>query len=180
MDYCGFEERGGSVGVVLEELGGAAGSGSRPCEVEAAVERGGLVVPGPLDGFDGEFGDVEFGVTLFVDDVLGGGEAHLLQLVAGGFEGVDLGGGELVGGGFVPVGSAVFESVEGEADGLDFLLPVVARGEGDALHDSPELVILRRCRRGRRLRRCRWSGCRLRRRSCRSLREWCSCGLRWE
>ena len=47
--------------------------------------------------------------------MLGGGEAHLLQRVAGGFEGVDLGGGELVGGGFVPVGGAVLEGVEGEA-----------------------------------------------------------------
>ena len=84
---------------------GALPDGRRPSEVEAAVEGGGLVVPGPLDGFDGEFGDVEFGVTLFVDDVLGGGEAHLLELVAGGFEGVDFGGGELVGGGFVPVGA---------------------------------------------------------------------------
>ena len=128
LDYGGFEERGRGVGVVLEELGGLAGLGAGPCEVEAAVEGGGLVVPGPLDGFDGEGGDVEFGVTLFVDDVLGGGEAHLLKGVAGGFEGVDLGGGELVGGGFVPVGGAVFEGVEGEADGLDFLLPVVARG----------------------------------------------------
>ncbi|WP_433967611.1 hypothetical protein [Tunturiibacter gelidiferens] len=49
-----------------------------------------------------------------------------MQLVAGGLEGVDLGGGEAVGGGLVPVGRAVFEGVEGEADGLDFLLPDVA------------------------------------------------------
>ena len=110
---------------------------SGPAEVEAAVEGGRLVVPGPLDGGDGDGGDVEFGVALFVDDVLGGGEAHLLQGVAGGFEGVDLGGGELVGGGLVPVGGAIFEGVEGEAHGLDFLLPVFAGGEGDALHYSP-------------------------------------------
>ena len=69
--------------------------------------------------------------------MLGGGEAHLLQGVAGGFEGVDLGGGELVDGRLVPVGGAVFESVEGEACGLDGLLPVLAGGEGDALHYSP-------------------------------------------
>ena len=88
----------------------------------------------PLRFHDLVRGDVEFAVTFFVDDVLGGGEAHLLEGVAGGFEGVDLGGGELVGGGLVPVGEAVFEGVEGQADGLDFLLPVFARGEGDALH----------------------------------------------
>ena len=58
-------------------------------------------------------------------------------MIAGGFEGVDLGGGELVGGGLVPVGRAVVERVEGEALGLDGLLPVLAWGEGDALHDSP-------------------------------------------
>ncbi len=69
--------------------------------------------------------------------MLGGGEAHLLQGVAGGFEGVDLGGGELVGGGLVPVGLAVFEGVEGEAGGFDLLLPVSSWGEGDALHYSP-------------------------------------------
>ncbi len=131
LDDGGFEERGGGVGVVLEELGGVAGLGACPCHVEAAVEGGGLVVPGPFDGFDGGGGDVEFGVAFFVDDVLGGGEAHLLKGVSGGFEGVDFGGGELVGGGFVPVGAVHFGDVggvEGEADGLDFLLPVVARG----------------------------------------------------
>ena len=80
LDDGGFEERGGGVGVVLEELGGGAALRACPCDVEAAVEGGGLVVPGPLDGFDGEGGDVEFGVTFFVDDVLGGGEAHLLEL----------------------------------------------------------------------------------------------------
>ena len=85
-------------------------------------------------------GDVEFGVTLFVDDVLGGGETHLLELVAGGFEGVDLGGGELVGGGLVPVGAVHLGDVGGvedEALGFDGALPVGAWGEGDALHYSP-------------------------------------------
>ena len=118
-------------------LGALPDCASGPCDVEAAVEGGRLVVPGPLDGVDGDGGDVEFGVTLLVDDVLGGGEAHLLERVAGGFEGVDFGGGELVGGGLVPVGAVHLGDVggvEGEADGLDFLLPVVARGEGDALH----------------------------------------------
>ncbi len=143
LDDGGFEERGGGVGVVLEEFGGFAGLCACPAYVEAAVEGGWLVVPGPLDGGDGGFGDVEFGVTLFVDDVLGGGEAHLLQLVACGFEGVDLGGGELVGGGLVPVGRAVFEGVEGEALGFDGLLPVFAWGEGDALHYSPALPLPR-------------------------------------
>src|SRR6202012_5861357 len=103
-------------------------------DVEAAVERGWLVVPGPLDGFDGVGGDVELSVAFFVDDVLGRGEAHLLKLIACGFQGVDLGGGELVGGGFIPVGGAVFEGVEGEALRLDGLLPGVAWGESDALH----------------------------------------------
>ncbi len=55
---------------------------------------------------------------------------HLLKLVAGGFEGVDFGGGEVVSGGLVPVGCAVFERVKGEADGLDFLLPGFAWGKG--------------------------------------------------
>ena len=79
LDDGGFEERGGGVGVVLEEFGCVAGFCAGPADVEAAVEGRGLVVPGPLDGFDGGGGDVEFGVTLLVDDVLGGGEAHLLK-----------------------------------------------------------------------------------------------------
>ncbi len=66
--------------------------GTGPCDVKAAVESGGFIVPGPLDGFNGEVGDVEFGVTFLVDDVLGCGEAHLLKRVTGGFEGVDFGG----------------------------------------------------------------------------------------
>ena len=105
-----------------------------PCDVEAAVEGGRLGVPGPFDGGDGLGGDVQLGVAFLVDDVLGGGEAHLLQRVAGGFEGVDLGGGELVGCGLVPVGGAVFESVEDEALRFDFLLPGFSWGEGDSLH----------------------------------------------
>ncbi len=42
---------------------------------------------------------------------------------------------ELIGGGFVPVGGAVFEGVEDEALGLDGLLPVLAGvgGRGAAL-----------------------------------------------
>ena len=63
LDDGGFEEGGGGVGVVLEELGRLAAGGAGPADVEAAVEGRRLVVPGPLDGFDGEFGDVEFGVT---------------------------------------------------------------------------------------------------------------------
>ncbi len=72
--------------------------------------------------------------------MLGGGEAHLLKRVAGGFEGVDLGGGELVGGGLVPVGAVHLGDVGGvedEALGFDVVLPIGARGEGDALHYSP-------------------------------------------
>ena len=111
-------------------------------EIEAAIERWRLVVPCPLDRFDGEVGDVELCVAALVDDVLRGGEAHLLQLVARGFKGVDLGGGEAVGGGLVPVGRAIVERMKGEADGLDLLLPVFAWGDGDALHESPEVVVL--------------------------------------
>jgi len=134
LDDGGFEEGGGGVGVVLEELGGVAGAGAGPHEVEAAVEGGGLGVPGLLDGGDGGGGDGEVGVAAVVDDVLCGGQAHGLELVRGGFEGIDLGGGELVGGGLVPVGVAIFEGVKGEALGFDGLLPVGTGGEGDADH----------------------------------------------
>ena len=82
---------------------------------------------------------MQIGVALGVDDVLRGGEAHLLQRVAGGFEGVDLGGGELVGDGLVPVGSSVLQSVEGEAGGFDALLPVRAGRERKTLHALPKL-----------------------------------------
>ena len=101
LDDGGLEEGGGGVGVVLEQLGR---TGAVVGDVEAAVDGRRLVVPGPLDGGDGLGRDGELGVTLLVDDVLGGLEAHLLQGVSGGLEGVDLGGGELVAGGLVPVG----------------------------------------------------------------------------
>ena len=55
--------------------------------------------------------------------------------VGGGFEGVDLGDGELVGGGLVPVGLIHGGGrVEGEAGGFDFGLPVGAGGKGDSVH----------------------------------------------
>ena len=44
------------------------------------------------------------------------------------FDLVDFREGEDVAGGFVPVGLAVVERVEGEADGFDLALPIGARG----------------------------------------------------
>ena len=151
LDDGGFEQRGGGVGVVFEQLGG------RPVavvqQVEAAVDGGGLFVPGPLDEGDGVGGDFELGVALVVDDVLRGGEAHGLELVAGGFEGVDFGGGELVAGGLVPVGLRRGHRcgrVEGEALLLDVLLPVGAGCEGDgvALFSASAAVAAARRREG--------------------------------
>ncbi len=136
LDDGGLEQRGGGVGVVLEQLGRLTARGAGPADVEASVEGRGLGVPGGLDGGDGLGRDGELGVALAVDDGLGGGEAHLLELVGGGFERVDLGGGELVGGGLIPVGlgSHGGGGVEGEAGLLDGLLPVGAGGEGDSDH----------------------------------------------
>ena len=70
--------------------------------------------------------------------MLRGGEAHLLHGVGGGFERVDLGGGELVAGGLVPVGAGRhgLGRMVGEADRLDLGLPIGAGRDVDALHYS--------------------------------------------
>ena len=97
-----------------------------PRRVEAPIDTG---------------GDFQLGVTLVVDDVLGGGEAHGLQLVAGRFEDVDFSGGELVAGGLVPVGPCArrkrVRGMKAEALLLYDLLPVKAGSEVVSLHYSP-------------------------------------------
>ena len=60
-------------------------------------------------------------------------DAHLVQLVGGGFQFVDLAGAEAVIGGFVPVGLGV-DGVVGHAVGFDLLLPVEAGRCDGAFH----------------------------------------------
>ncbi len=136
LDDGGLDERGGGVGVVFEELGRLTTGGAGPADIEAAVDGGRLLVPSPLDERDGFGRDVELRVALVVDDMLRGGEAHRLQLVAGGFEDVDFNGGEPVGGGLVPVGLRGHRGwrMECQAVGFDDALPVGARSERDAVH----------------------------------------------
>ncbi len=105
LDDGRFEERGGSVRVVFEELGRP---GAVVHEIEAAVEGWRLFVPSPFDERNGLRENLKLCVALVVDDVLRGGEAHGLEFVGGGFELVNLLGCELVTGRLVPIGAGTF------------------------------------------------------------------------
>jgi hypothetical protein len=126
LDDGGFEEAGGGVGVVFEELGRIDAVVG---EVEAAVEGELVAVPGLSDPWNKLRGDLEEVEEVVVDHVLDGLEAEVIEGVGGGFELVDLGGGEEVADGFVPVGLVV-DAVEVEALGFDGGLPVGTGLEG--------------------------------------------------
>ena len=69
-----------------------------------------------------------------IDHPLAGFEAAVHQLAGGGFERVDLVGGETIIPTFVPVGGAVVERVKTQPDTFDRGLPVAAGFEGKTLH----------------------------------------------
>ncbi len=137
LDDGRLEQGGRRVGVVFEQL---RRPGAVEGYIEASVEGRRFVLPGPLDRGDGFCGNLELGVTLPVDDVLGGFEAHLLQRRACRFERVDLCGGEFVASGLVPVRtihSSVLGRMKDESRRSDLLLPVIAWTYRDTPHYSP-------------------------------------------
>ena len=141
LDDGGFEEAGGGVGVVLEELGRVAAVVG---EVEAAVEGELVLVPGADDPGDELRGDLEEVEEVVVDHVLDGLEAHVVEGVGGGFELVDFLRGEEVADGFVPVGLVV-DGVEVEALAFDGGLPVGAGLEGEAEHGVSCQLLVASC-----------------------------------
>ncbi len=77
LDHRRFEEGGGGVGVVFEQLRRAVAA---VAQVEAPVERRRVPLPGLLDRPPGERGDAEIAVAAAGDDVLDRFEAAGVQL----------------------------------------------------------------------------------------------------
>ena len=121
-----LEHRGGRIGVVFQQLRRAP---AVITQVEAAVEVLLASFPAPLDGSPGKLRDaqVRVGGIACPHHPIDQFERHLLELAGRRLEFVDLGGGEDVAGGLVPVGS-VIDGVEDEAEvALDVLAPIPAR-----------------------------------------------------
>ena len=119
----GFDKAGGRVGVVLEELDGVA----IVREIESAVECGGLGVPRGTNCSVSCGGNAHLCKAVLVQNHVPCGECKALDLVGCSFEAIDFARGEFPVGGLVPIGCAVSESMVGESDLFDALLPVGSR-----------------------------------------------------
>src|SRR5450432_2021477 len=119
LDDRGLVQRRRSVGVVLEQL-----RRRLPVvrEIEPAVDRGRIRLPGAHDELARERRDAEIVPSLLLDDVTRCRDAHLLEPVGSALERVDLAGVEDVVGGLVPV--RLTGRVERQAERLDLRLPV--------------------------------------------------------
>src|SRR5262249_24835497 len=129
LNDCGFVERGRRIRVVLEQLRRRL---SVVDEIEPAVDRGRLLVPGPLDERAGVLGSLELVETAALDDLAGRGDAHLVELIGRALELVDLGGREDVVRRLVPV--RLRRRVENEAELYDLRLPGDPRIDRDPAH----------------------------------------------
>src|ERR1039458_10371558 len=94
-------------------------------QVESPIQRRRLRFPGAFNQRDGILRNPHPGVQLVVDDVLRGGERHLLEFVGGGLQHVHLLGRELIERRFVPI--RLLAAVPCEAPLFYFLFPIRPR-----------------------------------------------------
>jgi hypothetical protein len=135
LDDARLEQRRRGVGIVFEHSRRLA----RAIEqVEAAIEILVAALPAGVDQLGALGADAEAVIVALGDHLFDRGEADPLQLGGGVLQRVDLGGGEAVGRGLVPIGLAV-DGVEGEAKLLRAGREVGARRDRDALHAACRL-----------------------------------------
>ena len=126
----GFKQRCRGVRVVFEKLrrGGAVIH-----QIEPAIDRWRLLLPGVPNERTGRGGDMEGFEAVAVDNELARCEAKPLQLLSGGFELIDLAGAEAIADGFVPIRVTVGR-MELKTETFHFRLPVRTRLDSQALH----------------------------------------------
>ena len=126
---CGFQQRGGRIGVVLEQF-------RRPDpvipEIKPSIERRLLPLiriddPGPP-----LFGDAEIGKPILADDPLDGLDTEPMQRGRGRCETIDLRFAQLIGGIFAPI--AAVQTVIGDADPVELRRPIGARLHRTTMH----------------------------------------------